>query len=350
MTNNLDELFSPTLKIEEKENKRNGEYIVSADKGKSGVYQSIIRFIPWWKDPGNSVKNKFTCWLVDPLTNKGRYVDDPSSINEPSILNETYWKLKNSDSAALVQQAERFSRKLTYAALIQVIKDDNQPDLNGKILVWRFGKKVWDKINAERNPPIGDPKNPFDLINGRYFALKITKVSGFNNYDNSQFVDFKTPGLQMFDDNGTVEIVTATSDRNKVLEYLKANSPDLNEYGFKPWTKDVADYVNHVVSLVLNQASVPGLMANVVNGAPHTIATTTTATTVNTNSVQQINPNAGLTMSESLDDLNAATNAQLSNLNIDDLNLGDIGQVNKVEDNTPSSSPMGNLDDIFNQI
>lgn len=334
MTNNLDELFAPQVKIEEEKQKKVGEYNVSADKGKNGVYKAIIRFIPWWKDPSNSIKSKFTCWLKDPLTDKGRYVDDPASINEPSILNEAYWKCKNSESASLQEQAARFSRKQTYAALIQVIKDENQPELNGKILVWRFGKKIQDKINSEMNPPIGDPKNPWDLINGRYFALTVTKVSGYNNYDNSQFVDFKNSGLQMYSEDGKlVEIVSSSSNKTQVFEYLKLNSPDLDEYNFKPWTKDISDYVNHVVSLVLQPAGTAAMMANAYNVNPNS------STTVNRTA-----PN--ITISTSLDEMNSDTNKQLGNLNIDDLELGNIPSVSTNENN----SPMGNLDDIFNSI
>ena len=362
MTNNLDDLFAPKVKIEDDKPKKLGEYNVSADKGKNGVYRSIIRFIPWWKDPSNSVKGKFTCWLVDPLTNKGRYVDDPASVNQPSILNDTYWKLKNSNNAALVQQADRFSRKQTFASLIQVIKDDNQPELNGKILIWRFGKKIQDKLNLEKNPPIGESRNPWDIINGRYFALQVTKVSGFNNYDNCQFIDFKNPGLQLYNDNNTlVEIVNENSDKQKVFEYLQANSPDLDEYSFKPWTKDITDYVYHVVSLVLNQnvSPVSNTIASVVNAPtdPASIPTvqgvnTVAQTDMNLSSVTFNTPesNNPVYTVDSLESLNKSTNDQLKNLNIGNIEIPNINEATPTQSTGVSDPGLGNLDDIFGQI
>jgi hypothetical protein len=238
------------------------EYQPSAAKGKNKVYQSVVRFIPWHVDPKKSIMEKWTCWLVDPLTTKGKFIDCPSSIGKPSPLQDMYWKLKKSESVQQQKAADIFSRRHAFASLVQVIKDDNQPELEGKILVWRYGKKVWDKINGELKPLIGDPHNPFDLIRGKLFALVVTEVSGFNNYDQSKFLD-KSVGLCMINDAGKLTPITDKSDKGKVLEFLKESSPDLNKFGFKEWDADTHDYVNTVITQITGKASVSSNYASV---------------------------------------------------------------------------------------
>ena len=179
---NFDALFNPQVEVKDQTSKNNDEYSPSADKGTGGVYKSIIRFIPWWKDPTHgSIQDKWVAWIEDPLTQKGRAIDCPSSIGKPSILQDMYWKLKKSDNVAMQKKADIFSRRHTFASLVQIIKDQNNPELEGKIMIYRYGVKIYDKINAELKPMIGEKHDPFDIINGKPFALVITKVSGYNN-------------------------------------------------------------------------------------------------------------------------------------------------------------------------
>lgn len=250
---NFDALFNPTVDMGDSSKKVYDDYQVGADKGKGGTYQSIIRFIPWHKNPKNSIQEKWVSWLVDPVTQKGRFVDCPSSIGQQSLLQDMYWKLKKSESIQEQKKADVFSRRHNFAGLIQIIKDENQPELEGKILAYRFGKKLWEKINAEMKPVIGDPHNPFDILNGKVFSLVITKVSGYNNYDQSKFVDKVIP-LCMSNEEGKLIPINAETDKGTVFKYLQDNSPDLEKYGFKAWDSDTTDYVNGVVLAVTGVA------------------------------------------------------------------------------------------------
>ena len=163
-----DALFNPNVEIKEPSLKNADEYSASADKGSGGVYKAIIKFVPWWKNPTHgSIQEKWVCWLEDPITQKGKAVDCPSSIGKPSILQDMYWKLKKSDNISMQKKSEIFSRRHTFASLIQVIKDQQQPELEGKILIYRYGVKLWEKINAELKPLIGEKHDPFDIINGK---------------------------------------------------------------------------------------------------------------------------------------------------------------------------------------
>jgi hypothetical protein len=260
----FDDLFNPQVEMNEGTSKKSSDYEPSSDKGKNGVYQSVIRFVTWWENPKQSIQEKWVAWLMDPITNKGKYVDCPSTIGKPSPLADMYWKLKKSESVADQKKAEIFSRRHNYSCLVQVVKDDNAPDLVGKILVWRFGKKIWDKINAELKPVYGEPHNPFDLLNGKAFGLTITKVSGYNNYDQSKFVDKAIP-LLIPDETGKLVPINTSSDKKAVFEFLKTNSGDLNKYAYKEWDQDTLDYVNNVINAVTGQHSFSTKLADTNN-------------------------------------------------------------------------------------
>jgi len=310
---NYDQLFNAPVEMGETKN-ASDDYQAGADKGKGGIYQSIIRFVPWHQNPKNSIQEKWVSWLIDPLTQKGRFVDCPSSIGKPSILSDMYWKLKKSESLLEQKKADVFSRRHSFTTLIQIIKDDNQPELEGKIKVYRFGKKLWEKINSEMKPVIGDPHNPYDLLNGKIFGLVITKISGFNNYDQSKFIDKVIP-LCMPNEEGKLIPISAETDKGVVFNFLKENSPDLARYGFKEWDNDTHDYVNGVIMAVTGQAPAPNNMASI----NETIQSNKTVSLPKAES-------SGITSTEiSLGDINVASNTNLPEIEMPD--LPDIGGI-----------------------
>lgn len=325
---NFDALFNPQVNMGAEGSKNTEEYRVGADQGKGGVYQSVIRFIPWYKNPAESISEKWVSWLVDPVTNKGRFVDCPSSIGKQSLLQDMFWKLKKSESVQEQKKAEIFSRRHNFAALIQVIKDDNQPELEGKILTYRFGKKLWEKINAEMKPVIGDPHNPFDLLHGKAFALIITKVSGFNNYDQSKFIEKVIP-LAIPNDKGELGFINENTDKQMVFNYLKENSPDLDKYGYKEWDQETYDYVNGVITAVTGQAAAPSNMASVqerVSGS---------------NPTPQQSQTTGIQSTEiSLEDLDTGSDNSSSS-DMPSIDLPDLPEVN---------TDLGDLDDVLNNL
>lgn len=258
------ELFNAPVELKDSSNANAGEYSPTAEKGTNGVYQSIIRFIPWWQNPKNSIFEKWVCFLKDPISEKGRYVDCPSSVGKPSPLQDTYWKLRKSESVQDQKKAEIFSRRHAYTCLIQVIKDDHNKELEGKILNFRFGIKIWEKIQSELKPPIGEPHNPFDLLKGKLFALKITKVSGFNNYDQSKFVDKVIP-LVIPDEKGKLVPITEKTDKAYVFNYLKEHSADLSKHAYKEWDQETYDYVNQVIVAVTGHGNAPSNYASISN-------------------------------------------------------------------------------------
>ena len=267
---NYNAFFNPDVEVSEPKKVQTNEYNPSAAKGTNNVYQSIIRFIPWWQNPKHgSIQEKWVSYLVDPVTNRGRYVDCPSSVGKPSQLQDIYWKLKKSESVQEQKLADTFSRRHSYASLIQVIKDSHAPELEGKILVYRYGVKIWEKINAELNPvsDVVEKHDPFDILNGKAFALTITKQSGFNNYDQSRFIDKRIPLCFTSEADGKTVLtpIKPETDKKQVFDWVKEHSPDLGKYAYQEWDNEVHEYVNHVITAVTGQGTTTQKYDNVVN-------------------------------------------------------------------------------------
>lgn len=325
---NYNAFFSPDVEVNETKGTQTSEYNPSSAKGKNNVYQSIIRFIPWHKDPKyHSIQEKWVSYLTDPLTNKGRYVDCPSSVGKPSPLQDIYWKLKKSDSVQEQKLGDTFSRRHSYASLIQVIRDENAPELEGKILVWRYGVKIWEKINAELKPIVQgvDKHDPFDSIQGKAFALVITKVSGYNNYDQSKFIDKRIPLCIPSDKDGKKILtpINASSDKKYVFDWVKDNSPDLDKYAYQEWDQDTFDYVNRIIVSVTGQGSISQKYDNLINKK------------LSATSISNSKPSASGISVESIsidDDFN------ISSSGFPDLDIPDLPQIEGLE---------GDLDDII---
>ena len=228
-------------------------YRPKAQDGKDNVYKAVVRFIPWYKNPKKSVIEKWTGWMEDPTTGKGRYVDCPSSVGQESPLFRMWKKLKDSENPYEREMSKVFSRRLNCYCLVQIVKDSQNPELEGKIKVFKFGKKLKDKIEAELNPEIGEPRDPFNLLKGRRFVLHITKQGEWDNYDNSKFDGEAYPILHTSDGNIDLrEAVKDASIKNAAAEWLERNSPDLEEFGFKEWDDATTNLVNSVIRSITN--------------------------------------------------------------------------------------------------
>ena len=98
-------------------------------------------------------------------------------------------KLWNSGIEANKEIVRKQKRKLNYIANIYIVSDPKHPENEGQVKLFKFGKKIFDKITEAMNPAFEDetPINPFDFWKGANFKLKITKVAGYQNYDKSEF-------------------------------------------------------------------------------------------------------------------------------------------------------------------
>lgn len=217
-------------------------------KGNTGVYKAVLRFLPNPVDPKNkSILSKWSVFLTNPDTQQKRSVDCPSTIGEKSIIQDVFFKLKKSNSVADQELSKEFSRTQKFTSLVLIVEDKNNPDLEGKIMVWQYGVKVHDKIKALIKPEFGKPCIPFDLFEAKDFFLSVKTVNKFPNYDDSYFLEERTPltlnGITCDKDNQT--------STKKVIEYLKENAPDLSTYDYQPWTDEIRNFVNDCIKAIV---------------------------------------------------------------------------------------------------
>ena len=259
----FDDLFNLQLddfKEEKKETKNFERYNPQAKDGEGNVYAAIVRFLPWFKDPSNNERGKRVCWLENLATGDKRYVDCGKDIGQRDIITDLFFKLRKSESAKDQELSKMFKTTQKYASLIQVVKDKQHPELEGKIMVWQYGQTIHDKIEELKHPEYGKPCNPRDLFSGRPMQVKIVLKAGFNNFDNCKFLDSTMP----ITIDGE-EMEQTAECKKKIFDWLQTNSPDLDKYGVQPWDKETEDFVKSAVA-----AAIPGerIISEIQTSAP----------------------------------------------------------------------------------
>jgi hypothetical protein len=198
-------------------------------RDKAGNGSAVIRFLPaaavdgddalpWVRYFDHGFKGPSGKWYIEnSLTTIGQ--KDPVSE-----YNSSLWNASNDDASWQRKQARDQKRRLHYIANIMVIKDQSNPENEGKIFLFKFGKKIFDKITLAMNPQYPDDPamNPFDLWNGANFKLRTRMVAGYINYDQSTF-----------------ESPSALSDDDAQLEKTWKSEYSLKEFvdpkNFKPY-------------------------------------------------------------------------------------------------------------------
>ena len=155
------------------------------DKSSNGY--AVIRFLPavdgedlpWAKYYSHGFKGKGG-WYIE----KSR-----TTLGEKDPVSEMNTELWNSGIESDKDIARQRKRRLHYTSNILVVSDPANPQNEGKIFLYKYGKKIFDKIQEAMNPEFEDenPVNPFDFWQGANFKLKVRKVAGFINYDKSEF-------------------------------------------------------------------------------------------------------------------------------------------------------------------
>jgi hypothetical protein len=222
------------------ESKGSDLYKPTADQGKDGVYTSLIRFVPNPKNPQKSIVRKFVYWLEDG-EGKGAYYDSPSTIGEKCPVQDLFFKLRNSESAVDKKMAEKLKRREIYYSLVQIIKDPQNPDMEGSVKVFKYGYQIKQKIDEELNPQFDEPCQVFDLFEGKNFELKVTKSAGYNSFTASKFQGKRT-ALTI---DGSAMGNTG-DDRKKIMEYLK-EVPELDSFDFKPWDDSTRSSIERIL-------------------------------------------------------------------------------------------------------
>jgi len=192
------------------------------EQDKSGNGFAIIRFlptvegeeVPWVKVYNHAFQGPGGWYIENSLTTIGQ--KDP--VGE---LNNQLW---NSGLESDKDLARIRKRKLTYISNVYVVSDPSNPQNEGKVFLYKFGTKIFEKIQEAMKPEFNDeePINPFDFWKGANFRIKIRKVGGYTNYDKSEF-DSQTV---LFDDDAKLE---------KIWKSQHALLPFLDSSNFKSY-------------------------------------------------------------------------------------------------------------------
>ena len=229
-------------KSKKEDSKDSDFYKPYPENGKDGVYKALVRFVPNYVDPAKSKIHKYYVYLTDPSSGEGFSADCPSTVGRKSILKDIFWKLKNSHSAADQELAKSFSRKEDYYSLVQIVQDKNNPDNEGKIMIFKFGKKLNDLLEAQLKPEYGESCNPFDLFSGKLFSIHTRKVGEWNNYDLCQFVGDKSP----IEINGR-KMQKTPEDMEAIKNYLEEGPKNLLTFDYKDWDENMTEKVMRVI-------------------------------------------------------------------------------------------------------
>ncbi len=152
--------------------------------------------LPWVQIWSHGFQGPGGWYIENSLTTLGK--TDPVSEH-----NTVLW---NSGIEANKEIARKQKRKLTYIANILVVSDAKRPQNEGKVFLFKFGKKIFDKIKEQLEPQFADetPMNPFDFWKGANFKIKIRNVEGYRNYDKSEF---ESPAALFNGDDAQIEKV-----------------------------------------------------------------------------------------------------------------------------------------------
>ena len=141
--------------------------------------------MPWVRLWSHGFKGPGGWYIENSLTTPRS--DAPSGTDDPvSKANTTLW---NSGIESDKNIARDRKRKLSYYSNILILEDSTNAQNEGKVFLFRYGKKIFEKIESVMNPEFKDeePMNPFDFWSGANFKLKIRQVEGYANYDKSEF-------------------------------------------------------------------------------------------------------------------------------------------------------------------
>jgi len=187
----IDKLVAASAKLNESSANNNGpderKWKPTVDKAGNGF--AVIRFLPapegeelpWVRYWDHGFKGDTTgMWYIEKSL---------TSIGQKDPVGEVNSRLWNSGVDADKETARKQKRRLHYVSNIYVVSDPGNPENEGKVFLYEYGKKIFDKLMDAMQPQFQDeaPVNPFDLWEGADFKLKIRQVEGYRNYDRSEF-------------------------------------------------------------------------------------------------------------------------------------------------------------------
>lgn len=214
LSKELDKLSAPQTE------RQNDDRFFQPEVDKNGNGLAIIRFLPAPAidgDDGLPWVRLFSHGFQGP-TGKWYIENSLTTLNQKdplSDLNSKLWAVSKDDNSPERKQVRNQKRRLNFISNIQVIDYPKDPSLNGQIKLFRYGKKIFDKIEQAMKPELSSetPINPFNFWTGANFKLVIKNVAGFRNYDSSTFYP-----------------ASSLSEDDKVLEEIWKSEYSLKEF------------------------------------------------------------------------------------------------------------------------
>mgnify|MGYP003321434562 CR=1 FL=1 len=187
----LGNLTAKLVKEVEKMNNNGGsssdERLWKLECDKSGNGYAVIRFLPAPEGEDLPFVKLYSHAFQGP---GGWYIENSlTTLGQKDPVSEYNTMLWNNGTDAGKEAARKQKRKLTYMANIYVVKDPANPSNEGRVFLFKFGKKIFDKLTAAMQPEFEDEEaiDPFDFWQGANFKLKAKNVAGYRNYDSSEF-------------------------------------------------------------------------------------------------------------------------------------------------------------------
>ena len=202
----LGNLTAKLVKEVEKMNNNSGssdDRVWKLDVDKSGNGYAVIRFLPAPNGEDLPFVKLYSHAFQGP---GGWYIENSlTTLGQKDPVSELNSELWNNGTDAGKELARKQKRKLTYVSNIYVVKDPANPANEGKVFLFKYGKKIFDKLTAAMQPEFEDEEaiDPFDFWQGANFKLKAKNVAGYRNYDSSEFAN-PSP---LLDDDDAMEAI-----------------------------------------------------------------------------------------------------------------------------------------------
>ena len=202
----LGNLTAKLVKEVEKMNTSSGssdDRVWKLDVDKSGNGYAVIRFLPAPNGEDLPFVKLYSHAFQGP---GGWYIENSlTTLGQKDPVSELNSELWNNGTDAGKELARKQKRKLTYVSNIYVVKDPANPANEGKVFLFKYGKKIFDKLTAAMQPEFEDEEaiDPFDFWQGANFKLKAKNVAGYRNYDSSEF----TKSSPLLDDDDAMEAI-----------------------------------------------------------------------------------------------------------------------------------------------
>jgi hypothetical protein len=206
-----DKIIAETNKIQNTKTADDRFWKPEVDKAGNG--SAILRFLPPTTGEDLPYVRLFSHGFQGP---GGWYIENSlTTIGEKDPCGDFNSQLWNNGTDSGKQQAREQKRRLNYVSNVYVVKDPAHPEREGNVYLFKYGKKIFDKLNDMMHPEFDDetPVNPFDLWEGANLRMKIRNVEGYRNYDKSEF-----------------ESSSPLSDDDKELEKIWNSQYALNEF------------------------------------------------------------------------------------------------------------------------